>query len=115
MTADVQLAPTATSPIPDTMRAAVLFGAGDIRVVDRPVPQPGPHQVLVEVAMCGTCGTDLKIFDGHFPQTPPFGTTRPATNGPVRWRPSAAGWTSSRPVTGCASRRTAAAAVATTA
>ena len=27
--------------------------------------------------MCGTCGTDLKIFDGHFPQTPPLGDYTP--------------------------------------
>jgi L-iditol 2-dehydrogenase len=57
--------------IPDTMRAAVLYGPGDMRVVDRPVPRPGPQEVLVRVAMCGACGTDLKILDGHFPQTPP--------------------------------------------
>ena len=63
--------------IPGVMRAAVLFGPGDIRVIDRPVPEPGPHQVLVRVAMCGTCGTDLKIFDGHFPQTPPLGEFTP--------------------------------------
>ncbi|WP_181871553.1 zinc-dependent alcohol dehydrogenase [Sphaerisporangium album] len=58
---------------PDTMRAAVLFGAGDLRVVDRPVPEPQAEEVLVRVALCGICGTDLKIFDGHFPQTPPYG------------------------------------------
>jgi L-iditol 2-dehydrogenase len=63
--------------VPDVMRAAVLFGPRDIRVVDRPVPLPGPDEVLVRVAMCGTCGTDLKIFDGHFPQTPPFGDYTP--------------------------------------
>ena len=63
--------------IPDAMRAAVLFGPGDIRVVDRPVPRPGPDEVLVKVAMCGMCGTDLKIFDGHFPLTPPFGDYTP--------------------------------------
>lgn len=63
--------------VPEKMRAAVLFGPGDIRVVDRPVPRPGPHQVLVRVAMCGTCATDLKIFDGHFPQIPPFGEFTP--------------------------------------
>ena len=55
------------------MRAAVLFGPGDIRVVDRPVPEPGPDEVLVRVRMCGICGTDLKILAGHFPLTPPFG------------------------------------------
>src|SRR5207245_1321379 len=32
--------------IPETMRSAVLFGPRDIRVVDRPVPQPGPGEVL---------------------------------------------------------------------
>jgi L-iditol 2-dehydrogenase len=63
--------------LPAVMRAAVLFGPGDIRVVDRPVPALGPDEVLVRVAMCGTCGTDLKIFDGHFPQTPPFGDFTP--------------------------------------
>jgi len=28
--------------VPESMRAAVLFGPGDMRVVDRPVPRPGP-------------------------------------------------------------------------
>jgi L-iditol 2-dehydrogenase len=59
------------------MQAAVLFGPGDIRVVEKPVPEPGFGEVLVKVAMCGTCGTDLKIYDGHFPQTPPFGEFTP--------------------------------------
>ena len=53
------------------MRAAVIYKPGYIRVVERPIPQPGPDEVLVQVAMCGTCGTDLKILDGHFPLTPP--------------------------------------------
>jgi L-iditol 2-dehydrogenase len=59
------------------MRAAVLFGPGDLRVVDRPVPEPGPEEVLVRVAMCGICGTDLKILAGHFPQVPPYGAFVP--------------------------------------
>jgi L-iditol 2-dehydrogenase len=65
------------STIPKTMRSAVLFGPQDIRVIDRPVPQPGPGEVLVQVAMCGTCGTDLKIYDGHFPLTLPYGAFTP--------------------------------------
>src|SRR5215217_6659168 len=63
--------------VPEKMRAAVLFGPGDIRVVDKPVPKPSYGEVLVKVAMCGTCGTDLKIYDGHFPMTPPFGEFTP--------------------------------------
>jgi L-iditol 2-dehydrogenase len=72
-----QQVPQPTYHIPEKMRAAVLFGPGDIRVIERPVPRPGYGEVLVKVALCGTCGTDLKIFDGHFPQTPPFGEFTP--------------------------------------
>lgn|SRR5579875_1113701 len=76
---------TATTPhssqgkpgIVGKMRAAVLFGPEDIRVIERPIPVPGPGEVLVRVALCGTCGTDLKIFEGHFPLTPPFGQFTP--------------------------------------
>jgi L-iditol 2-dehydrogenase len=68
---------TPAPTIPATMRAAVLFGPGDIRTTERPVPEPGWGEVLVRVAMCGTCGTDLKIYDGHFPHTPPFGEFTP--------------------------------------
>lgn len=63
--------------IPQTMKAAVLFGPRDMRVVDKAVPRPGPQEVLVRVAMCGMCGTDLKIYDGHFPLTPPYGEFTP--------------------------------------
>jgi L-iditol 2-dehydrogenase len=70
-------APPPQHTIPEMMRAAVLFGPQDIRRIDRPVPRPGLGEVLVRVAMCGTCGTDLKIYDGHFPLTPPYGAFTP--------------------------------------
>src|SRR3712207_5803034 len=63
--------------IPSQMRASELFGHQDIRVVDNPVPEPGFGEVLVKVVMCGTCGTDLKIYAGHFPLPPPFGEFTP--------------------------------------
>ena len=73
------------------MRSAVLFGPRDIRVIDRSVPQPGPGGIG-EVAMCGTCGSDLKIYDGHFPLTLPYGAFTPGhewTGTVVPWgRPS---------------------------
>jgi len=74
---DAAVDPRPRPNLPEVMRAAVLFGPRDIRVVDRRVPLPGPDEVLVRVAMCGMCGTDLKIFDGHFPQTPPHGDYTP--------------------------------------
>lgn len=69
--------PEVPDQIPTSMRAAVLFGPGDMRVVDSEVPVPGVDEVLVRIAMCGACGTDLKILDGHFPLTPPFGEYTP--------------------------------------
>ena len=41
------------------MRAAVYRGQHDMGVEERPVPKPGPGDVLLEVSHCGVCGSDL--------------------------------------------------------
>jgi L-iditol 2-dehydrogenase len=46
--------------IPATMRAVVYRGVNDMRVETVPVPKIGPGELLVKVATCGICGTDLK-------------------------------------------------------
>jgi L-iditol 2-dehydrogenase len=46
--------------IPATMRAAVYRGVNEMRVETVPVPAIGPGELLVKVATCGICGTDLK-------------------------------------------------------
>jgi threonine dehydrogenase-like Zn-dependent dehydrogenase len=47
------------------MAAAVYQSPGVITVEDRPVPQPGPDQVLVRVHRCGICGSDIhQLRDG---------------------------------------------------
>ena len=46
--------------IPATMTAAVYRGVNDMRVETVPVPKIGPGELLVKVATCGVCGTDLK-------------------------------------------------------
>lgn len=48
------------NPIPAIMRAAVYRGINDVRVETVPVPEIGPDEVLIRVAACGICGTDLK-------------------------------------------------------
>jgi L-iditol 2-dehydrogenase len=59
------------------MRAAVLFGPREFRIVDKTVPLPAEGEVLVKVAMCGTCGTDLKIQEHPFAGQPPYGQFTP--------------------------------------
>lgn len=59
--------------IPRTMRAAVHFGYRDLRVVEKPVPAPGPGEVLIKVHCCAICGTDLHLVDKPFPGQPPLG------------------------------------------
>jgi len=38
-----------------------------LRAADRPVPAPGPGQVLLRVRACGVCRTDLHVVDGELP------------------------------------------------
>jgi L-iditol 2-dehydrogenase len=45
------------------MRVSVLRGAGDLVVEDRPAPVPGHHDVLVQVASVGVCGSDVHYFE----------------------------------------------------
>jgi propanol-preferring alcohol dehydrogenase len=50
------------------MRAMVLDRPGTPLVMrERPVPQPAPGEILVEIAACGVCRTDLHVVDGELP------------------------------------------------
>jgi L-iditol 2-dehydrogenase len=46
--------------IPSTMRAVVYRGINDMRLEIVPVPRIGPGELLIKIATCGICGTDLK-------------------------------------------------------
>lgn len=49
-----------------TMQAMVLEAPGrPLKAVELPVGEPGPDQILLKVAACGVCRTDLHIFDGE--------------------------------------------------
>jgi len=47
------------------MRTAQLVATKDIRIDTRPDPEPGPDEVVVAVAFCGVCGTDLHTWLGR--------------------------------------------------
>jgi D-arabinose 1-dehydrogenase-like Zn-dependent alcohol dehydrogenase len=55
--------------IATTMLAARLYEAGAPLAIETvPVPQPGFDQLLLEVAACGLCGTDIHLaVDGDIP------------------------------------------------
>jgi propanol-preferring alcohol dehydrogenase len=50
------------------MRAMVLDAPGtELRLADLPVSEPAEGEVLVEVAACAVCRTDLHVVDGELP------------------------------------------------
>jgi 2-desacetyl-2-hydroxyethyl bacteriochlorophyllide A dehydrogenase len=53
------------------VKAVVIAGVGEVEVTTVPDPTPGPREVVVAVAGCGICGTDLHILDGEFAPTLP--------------------------------------------
>jgi len=50
----------ADAKLPTTMRAVVYRGIDDMRLETVPVPEIGPGELLIKIATCGICGTDLK-------------------------------------------------------
>jgi len=46
------------------MKAWVLGDPGQLALADKPVPQPGPAEVLVRIDACAICATDLEVI-GH--------------------------------------------------
>jgi L-iditol 2-dehydrogenase len=82
----------ALGPVPKTMRAGVYRGKGVVRVEEVPVPEVGVGEVLIRVAACGVCGTDIKkIFHGYV--TPPqilghelAGTVVAVGRGVTKWK-----------------------------
>jgi propanol-preferring alcohol dehydrogenase len=41
---------------------------GPLHLVELPVPEPGPGEVLLRVLVCGVCRTDLHVVEGDLPQ-----------------------------------------------
>ena len=74
------------------MHAAVYRGKGRVIVEQVPVPEIGPGEVLLRVAACGICGTDIKKIQHGFIQPPQIlgheiaGTVVEVGSGVTRWK-----------------------------
>ncbi len=55
--------------VPKTMSAVVYRGPNDLRLETLPVPRIGANELLVKVAACGVCPTDIKKI--HYGTVPP--------------------------------------------
>lgn len=46
-------------------------GVGNVALSERPEPDAGPGEVVLDVIAAGICGTDIHIYDGEFATLPP--------------------------------------------
>jgi 2-desacetyl-2-hydroxyethyl bacteriochlorophyllide A dehydrogenase len=52
------------------MRAAIWEAPGQLKIAEAPDPAPQHGELVIQVGICGICGTDVHIADGEFPPTP---------------------------------------------
>ena len=74
---------------------AERFYADTKKVVleDVPIPEPGPGEVLVKVAFCGICHSDLSLINGTFPAQTPVVTQGHEASGTIaKLGPDVSGW-----------------------
>jgi D-arabinose 1-dehydrogenase-like Zn-dependent alcohol dehydrogenase len=78
----------------DTMRAQRFYAdTKTVAVEDVPIPEPGPGEVLVKVAFCGICHSDLSLINGTFPSQLPVVTQGHEASGTVaKLGPGVTGW-----------------------
>jgi L-iditol 2-dehydrogenase len=50
-------------PLPQSMRTSVLRGPHSVALVERPLPEPGPREVLIKVSAVGVCGSDVHYYE----------------------------------------------------
>jgi len=80
-------------PIPKTMRAGVFREKGIVRVEEVPVPEVSDGEVLIKVAACGVCGTDIKKIFHRYVEPPQIlghelgGTVLAVGRGVNKWKP----------------------------
>jgi L-iditol 2-dehydrogenase len=75
------------------MRAGVYREKGVVRVEEVPLPEVGDGEVLIKVAACGICGTDIKKIFQRYVEPPQIlghelaGTVVATGHGVTKWKP----------------------------
>ncbi|MFN8071542.1 MAG: zinc-binding dehydrogenase [Mycobacterium sp.] len=78
----------------DTMRAERFYAdTKTIAVENVPIPEPGPGEVVVKVAFCGICHSDVSLINGTFPAQRPVVTQGHEASGTIaKLGPDVTGW-----------------------
>jgi D-arabinose 1-dehydrogenase-like Zn-dependent alcohol dehydrogenase len=78
----------------DTMRAQRFYAdSKTIAVEDVPIPELHPGEVLVKIAFCGICHSDLSLINGTFPAMRPVVTQGHEASGTIaKLGPDVTGW-----------------------
>jgi L-iditol 2-dehydrogenase len=77
------------------MRVAELYAPRLFRIVEQPIPEPGPGEVLARVLAVGVCGSDRHYFQGGIGDTPteyPMVLGHEPVGEVVRTEPGVSGW-----------------------
>lgn len=90
-----------------TMRAERFYAdTKKVVVEDVPIPEPGPGEVLVRVAFCGICHSDLSLINGTFSAQVPVVTQGHEASGTIaKLGPDVTDWAVGDRVVVCAGRR----------
>jgi D-arabinose 1-dehydrogenase-like Zn-dependent alcohol dehydrogenase len=77
-----------------TMRAERFYAdTKSVVIEDVPIPEPGPGDVLVKVAFCGICHSDISLINGTFPAQQPVVTQGHEASGTIAaLGPGVTGW-----------------------
>jgi len=59
--------PAKSFPLPEKMKAWVLDSPEQLRLTEKPVPAPGPAEVLIRIDAVAICGTDVEIITKGLP------------------------------------------------
>jgi len=82
------------------MKALLLSKYRHLEIADLPNPTPGPGEILVKVAACGICGSDVHGYDGSSGRRiPPIVMGHEAAGRVARVGPQVTGWSEGDRVT----------------
>jgi L-iditol 2-dehydrogenase len=82
------------------MKALLLSKYNHLEITDLAVPTPGPGEILVHVAACGICGSDVHGYDGSSGRRiPPIVMGHEAAGRVARVGPQVTGWSEGDRVT----------------